>query len=171
MLPTKVIPVALTAKRLRELLSYDPITGHFHWRTGGRGRRANLLAGTLHHRGYIDIGIDGEVYRAHRLAWLYVFGKWPSAGLDHWNSVFSDNSLANLREADQTENGGNRVKNKNNTSGYKGAHWNKVICKWVATISVNGKRKHIGCFDTPQDAHAAYITEARKVFGVFARAV
>lgn len=70
----------LTAERLRSLLRYDPDTGTFVWaaRTSNRIKIGDV-AGRPHNRGYVAIGVDGRVYLAHRLAWLWVTGNWPAS--------------------------------------------------------------------------------------------
>ena len=88
----------LTPERLRELLHYDPESGFFTWLpyVGKRGRinagdRAGCETG---HKIYI--GIDGGIYRAHRLAWLYVHGEWPSLVIDHIDGNPHNNNIKNL---------------------------------------------------------------------------
>ena len=73
----------LIAERLRELLSYEPETGVFRWRVSRGPAVAGSVAGSLTTYGYIKIKVDGRFYRAHRLAWIYVHGVWPSKDLDH----------------------------------------------------------------------------------------
>jgi hypothetical protein len=160
----------LTQPYLYRLLHYDPLTGLFTWRISRppniyKGRRA----GTAHANGYRSIGIDGVKYYEHRLAWFYVNGVWPKKGIDHINRDVGNNSIAELRLADQHQNLGNKGKNKNNTSGYKGVCWHKQRSKWVAQIQVHGKRIHLGLFITPQQAHAAYVAAAKLHFGAYAR--
>jgi hypothetical protein len=98
----------LTADRLRELVHYDPTTGLFTW-TKNRAYKAlgGTPAGYLNTNGYARITIDGISHAAHRLAWLYVHGRWPEATIDHINRIPHDNRLANLREASQSENNAN----------------------------------------------------------------
>ncbi|MFW4291481.1 HNH endonuclease [Salmonella enterica subsp. enterica serovar Paratyphi C] len=46
--------------------------------------------------GYIRIYINKKWYLAHRLAWLYVTGKWPINVIDHINRNKADNRFINL---------------------------------------------------------------------------
>jgi hypothetical protein len=156
-----------TPQRLREVLHYCRDTGVFSWKVHRRKVRAGTIAGTPDRDGYINIKIDGFLYRAHRLAWLYVFGNWPTAQIDHINGDRNDNRLSNLREATVTENSRNARKKSNNKSGRKGVFWQDG--RWCAQIKIGGKSTHIGRFDSLDDASAAYLRAAEKHFGSFAR--
>ena len=146
----------LTAERLREILSYDPITGVFHWLIDASRRvKKGHVAGCKSVEGYLLIGINGRVYRAHRLAWLYVHGRWPSDLLDHRNGIPSDNWIKNLREATNADNGQNCAVQRNNTSGRPGVCWDIRRGKWRAYIKLDGKLRNLGRFDTIDDAAGA----------------
>lgn len=155
---------ALTAARLKELLHYDPETGVFTWIAGGclgRNRR-HKTAGTKHRRGYIQIQIDGVIYKAHRLAWLYVHGQWPTGLIDHRNGVQDENRFGNLRDATFLINSQNRRGPQRNTSsGLLGAH--KHQNAFTSRIRVDGAIKHLGSFKSAEEAHAAYLTAKRQL--------
>ncbi|HQS22771.1 MAG TPA: HNH endonuclease signature motif containing protein [Acidovorax defluvii] len=144
--------------RLVSLLEYDPMSGLFTW----RAKRApdikpGDVAGTLRSDGYTAIRIDGAKYQAHRLAWLYVFGTLPSGQIDHFNGVRSDNRIANLRIATNSENCRNRPKRADNTSGFKGVSFEASSGKWRANAADSeGKWRSLGRHKTPEMAHAAY---------------
>lgn len=161
----------LSQSRLKEIASYDPATGIFVRikKQRGLGRVGDVM-GCKNSAGYYRICIDGKSYLNHRLAWLYVHGRWPREELDHINGDPTDNSLGNLREATRLENQRNTGLSRRNASGFKGAFFNKQYNKWLATITVRKKMRIIGKFDTREAAHAAYCAEARHVFGDFARA-
>jgi len=147
----------LTSERLRELLSYNAETGVFTWKKTFCARaRAGQVAGNKHSLGYIRVRIDGIDQYCHRLAWLYVYGSFPDGILDHKDQNKANNQIANLRLASLSENQQNRYKQKNNCSGFRGVYWNKSRKKWDAQIQVNGVKKHIGRFETPDAAYAAY---------------
>lgn len=164
----------LSKRRLRELLSYDPDTGKVTWRKTGPGRRANLQAGCKRSDGYIDIEIEGVTCKAHRLAWLLHYGEWSAGELDHKNRDKADNRISNLRLATKSQNCGNAGRQKNNVSGFKGVYFKKARSHlprpWVAQIMKEGKSNHLGCFASAEEAHAAYIVAANRLFGKFARA-
>ena len=158
----------LTAERLRELLHYDPETGVFTNRISRRRVRAGDVAGGLDGKGYVLIGIDKVKYRAHHLAWLYVHGEWPPDEMDHKDLVRHHNWITNLRLATQAQNNANRRKYRNNKSGFKGVYSSQG--RWRAMIRIDRRGRHIGCFDTPEEAHAAYVAKAKELFGEYANA-
>jgi hypothetical protein len=147
-----------------------------HWLVdrvcGDRGQiikaRAGDVAGTVS-EGYRQVCIDSEIHPAHRVAWMIVHGRWPGAFIDHINGDKADNRLCNLREATASENNCNRAKPNTNTSGFKGVHLHRRSGKWKAQISVGGRRRHLGLFLTPEDAHAAYVSAAKEFYGQFAK--
>lgn len=160
----------ISCKRLRAALSYDPETGIFRWRQRHGCRAGGAIAGTKDaKRGYVQICIDGHQYRAHRLAWLYVHGKWPTPEADHRNGVGSDNRIENLRVATRSQNSCNGAAHKDGRSGIKGVSWNVGREKWVAQIRATGQTHFLGRFAKMKDACAAYRAAAARLHGEFAR--
>ncbi len=166
----------LTAERLKELLHYDPTTGVFTWRMRrGRSALEGQQAGSIRIArydsggGYRDIGIDGQLYLAHRLAWLYMTGQWPPAHIDHDNSVRDDNRWDNIRPATVSQNGMNRPAQANNTSGFKGVTHHKRARKWMAQITKDGRHYYLGLYETSEAAHEAYRKAATLLHQEFAR--
>ena len=151
----------LTRARLRELLHYNKKTGEFRWRKRSR-------KDVRSDRRYIKI--DGNIYCEHQLAWFYVMGQWCKPTIDHRDGDATNNRWNNLRRATRSQNSANRRRPVHNTSGYKGARLCRKSGKWRATIGRNRRTIHLGMFATPQEAHAAYLKAARKLFGEFARA-
>lgn len=161
----------LTAARLRELLSYDPDTGVFTWLVNrGRMAKAGNIAGHRTKDGYCHMRIDGKDYMAHRLAWLYMTGQWPTSTIDHADVDPGNDRWANLREATIGQNLANRRKPPSNTSGFKGVTWHSECRCWMASIKCQRRRFYLGLFDDPREAHAAYVAAAVTHFGEFARA-
>lgn len=153
----------LTVERLKEVLRYEPETGLFWWKVK-TSKRTNLTkpAGSNHNAGYYKIGIDGNVYLSHRLAWLYMTGKWPEYDIDHINGNKKDNRIENLRDIPHQMNGGNRrILNKNNTTGSQNIYFDKYRCKYVVEMYVAGKKKHFGRFDSLEEA-TSMATEMRR---------
>lgn len=87
--------------------------------------------------------------------------------VDHINGDPSDNRRENLRVCSQEENLRNRACAKHNKLGIKGVFVHRG--RYRAQISVNGLRIHLGDFDTPELAQAAYVSAANKHHGEFAR--
>lgn len=164
----------LTVERLRELLNYDAESGVFTHKTETRKFSVGDIAGVVSESGrhegggYRRINIDRKVYTAHRLAWFWVYGVWPGP-LDHRDTDRDHNWISNLRETDHSKNGANRSKQSNNTSGLKGAYWNKNAGRWLSSIKSGGVYKYLGLFDTREAAHEAYSSAARELFGEFSR--
>lgn len=149
----------LTQARLKELLHYDPETGVFTWRVRSCNRWPTVgrPAGTPDGKGYLMIMVDQERYKAHRLAFLYVTGRFPAHQVDHISGSVSDNRWVNLRCATQAENMQNRRVRSDNSSGFPGVNWNTRVGKYIARICVGGVRRHLGCFDDPAEAGKAYL--------------
>jgi len=154
----------LTQATLTAALAYDAATGLF-MRMRGRKGCSGRIAGSRRKDGYVVIKIAGGVFKAHRLAWLYVHGEWPAGQIDHINGVKYDNRLANLRECSNGENQQNRTAARldNKTSGLIGVSFCNRAKRWVAQIQVNGKKVFIGYFDSPEAAHAAYLQRKSEV--------
>ena len=164
----------LSAKYVRSIFNYDKKTGRLVWKERNNvsphinSRDQGKLAGWIEPKGYRAIEINSRAYKSHRIARLYVTGKWPKDQIDHINGVKADNSWKNLREATNKQNCRNQGPRKNNVSGYKGVNWRKRNQKWVALISDYPKRVHLGFFKTAKEAHEAYERAIKKVYGKFA---
>lgn len=161
----------LTQERLKQVLRYDPATGNFMWLINLRARSIpGNIAGSKRKGGPTHITIDTKRYKAHRLAWLYMTGGWPVGHIDHANGSNSDNRWQNLREATMSQNIANAKRRTDNSSGFKGVSWDSRAKRWVAYINKNQRKRHIGTFHSPEEAHAAYVRAAKALFGEFARA-
>ena len=159
----------LTRARLRELLHYNRKTGEFRWRKRTGARCSPSAAPACRYQDARYIRIDGRAYIEHQLAWFYMTGRWGRPTIDHRDGDVNNNRWNNLRRATPSQNNANRRRPRNNTSGYKGVYRSSTPGRWCAQIGVNGKLKHLGTFDTPQAAHAAYVAAAPKYHGEFAR--
>ncbi len=151
----------LTQSKLKEVLNYDPLTGLFTWMISPRSMTRIGDAAGCASRGYIVIGVLGVQYLSHRLAFLYMNGRWPSE-IDHINGIKADNRWLNLREATRTTNMQNRRgPNKNNKVGFLGVSKDKS--NFQAQIKTDGIARHLGNYKTPELAHEAYIEAKRKL--------
>lgn len=152
----------ITRELLQEVLHYDPETGLFTWkRTKGQAKKGEHLKAI--HKGYVRTELLGRKYKAHRLAWLYVYGVWPSGSIDHINGNKTDNRISNLRDCTHNVNMQNTKRaTVNSTTGVLGAHkdykgnFKSVICH-------NGKKTYLGYFKSADDAHNAYIKAKREL--------
>jgi hypothetical protein len=158
----------LTQKRLRELLSYDAATGIFVWLIPpwNHPRMRGKIAG-CGSTGYTLIRIGGRKYKAHRLAWLYVIGVWPSKRLDHRDGDPFNNAWLNLREATPAQNCANccRVRGKDLPKGVRRSRG-----RYSARITFDKKQIALGGYATIEEAADAYLAAAKRLYGEFARA-
>ena len=156
----------ITPRRLMEVLSYAPETGEFVWIKSSKGTGVGDKAGTMLN-GRIAINVDGRRYLAHRLAWLYVYGEAPGKFIDHIDGNPANNRISNLRLCSQSENLQNQRRAKaNSRSGFLGVSWRKQTKKWRAVICIGRKAKELGHFDSPEEAHAAYVA-AKRIYHPF----
>lgn len=157
----------ITAIRARNLFAYCADTGAFVRRiTTSRQAPAGTAPGWVNRAGYLIITVDGASVLAHRLAWLMIHGAWPNGVIDHINQNKLDNRLANLRDVTrQVNTQNNRLKKLGKLHGAKlaGANWDKYAGRWKASICIGGRHKHLGRFDTEQEAHEAYLSAKRRL--------
>jgi hypothetical protein len=145
---------------LLENLRYEPETGLLWWKTPRQGRLISRPAGGQRYNSsdgtpsYVSIVIDGRSYLAHRIIWLMVTGMDPgSLGTYHVDNNPFNNAFSNLQV------GGDSVRlasrKSYGTSKHKGVYFFKRTGRWQASKWENGKHKHLGYFDTEEEAAAA----------------
>lgn len=156
--------MVITQDNLKRQLKYNPETGTFTWLAVNSNRTsAGKLAGCVNRAtGYRYIGIDGNIYKASRLAWLYMHGYWPLYQIDHVNGNRADDRFTNLRAATLHENSQNTRKRSSKT-GFRGVE-KLPYGKWRAQIRIRGKNRHIGVFDSPEKASQAYLAARASEF-------
>ena len=159
----------ITKEYLHYLFKYD--NGKLIWRNK-TSKYSNIkigeIAGCKDEEGYVNIGINGKIYRVARLVWLYFNGDWPEFVIDHENRIRDDNRIENLRPATYLENNANVGLNCKNTSGHKGISWSKSCKKWHARIRHKPKNIHVGYFENIEDAVKARDAKALELQGEFA---
>ena len=151
--------------------NYDPETGIFSRKIKQSNRTIigkPLLAGAKNKgQKRIIIHIQGKVYKAHHLAWVYVYGVWPEE-VDHINNDPTDNRISNLRLATRQQNSYNKKMYRKTESGIKGVTCDKQRKKWFVKINANKKQIPLGRYDDLKDAERV-ITKAREQYhGEFA---
>lgn len=152
--------------RLNEVMNYDRDTGIVIYRAATSSRtKVGAVAGCLRPDGYLAIKVDGYRTLLHRAVIAMTSGEWPKGVVDHINGDRSDNRLCNLRVVSHMGNIQNqrRPQKSNKTSGLLGASWHQPSQKWQSKISVNCVITHLGLFDTPEEAHGAYVEAKRRI--------
>ena len=161
-----------TAERVRELFSYDPLTGIFTRlvKTNNRVEVGESCHYFSKGDGYLRISIDGRQHLGHRLAWLYMTGEWPADEVDHRDADRANNRWANLRDVTAAINSQNKRQARvdNRSCGLLGVTFDKSRSRrpWVAQIGLihdDGQFRNIriGRFETPELAHQAYVARKR----------
>lgn len=155
----------------RSLFTYDPKRGLLLWKPSATKRLAarrpaGKPAGSINKDGYRVVSMRKRPYSAHRVIWAMVHGRWPADLIDHKDLNRANNRLENLREANLSQQGANAPGKK---KGLKGTILDRRNGRWMAKIIINRKQKHIGCYATEQEAHAAYLKAAKATWGEFAR--
>ena len=152
----------LTIERLKEVVSYAPSTGRFVWLQANSAcvKVGDEAGSGRDSKGYRRIQIDGVRYRAHRLAWFYMTGRWPPDEIDHKDLDTSNNRWANLRLA-------TRKQNNENRSGWARSGCKGITShgrKWRARIRHNGVQTHLGLFPSKDAAVAARREAEQRLF-------
>lgn len=156
-MPAKNLSYAL----LVSWLSVDEL-GVLRWRESPRnGVKKDAVAGNVQLNGYLQVGVAGQHYYAHRIVWLLTHGRWPVEEIDHINGDRTDNRLVNLRDVSHR---GNQQNSPIHREG-KPPGTCKQGGRWRARIQIDGKRRHLGMFDTEEEAHAAYMRACDHIGG------
>jgi hypothetical protein len=176
---TKPLP---SAEYLRQCFVYDPETGLLTWRTDRprehfqteEGKRrwttqvAGKSAGSLN--GHLYVSINRISYKVHRIVWKMVTGRDPAAEIDHRNAIKTDNRWHNLREATHSQNTWNRPRRKLRElpkGVYIQAKDGVPYGRYFIKVFREGRLYRFGPFDTPDEAHAAYLSLTKRLHGDF----
>lgn len=183
-----------SSETLSRLVTYDPMTGRLFWkerrredcRSNGHWLRFNKTragreAGHKHlqqngkpHAIVLRFWCDGKDswFLAHRVIYALMGVDIPEGmEIDHKNCNPFDNRWDNLRLATPSQNMANtrpakRTKMENFGLPKGVTMWKK---KFKVQISRDGKKRHVGLYSTAAEASAAYLEEATKASGEFAR--
>lgn len=151
----------LPVEKLRQLVHYCPDTGVFTRlvTTSPNAKKGDRCGNEPIQNGYCLIRIAGTQYKAHRVAWAYMTGEWPSGVIDHINGIKHDNRFTNLRDTSKSINRQNQrtVRSDNLSSGVTGVSWCRHHNKWKAYIRVDGKLRHLKYCDSVDDAERVYL--------------
>lgn len=150
--------------RLRTTLRYDSSDGEFYrLQRTSNSTTVGERAGCVQQDGYLCLRVFGKLFLAHRLAWFYVHGEWPTGEIDHIDGDRRNNRMSNLRDVPRTLNAQNlkRAKSSNKSSGILGVY--RHGSGWRSRITSGGTSKCLGTFRTQSEAHQAYLVAKREL--------
>lgn len=159
----------LTQAELKKYVHYDPLTGIFTRliATCGKIKVGQVAGNKSNQDGYLEFRVLRREYKAHRLAWLYMFGYFPPQRPDHKNGIRTDNRIDNIRPATHNENAQYADRSKTNTSGYLGVSFCRATRKWKAQCQSDGVKYYLGVHRTKEAAAKAYRDFAAQHHGEF----
>lgn len=134
----------ITQEELLKIIKYDKSSGYFTWIKPIKSKK-KVYAGTEDAYGYCQISVNCKLYKAHRLAFLYVNGSLPTGEIDHIDGNPWNNSWSNLREV-------TRAQNVHNSKGTAAIHKNVYAVSgnrakpYNVKFMINGKSKSFGYY-------------------------
>lgn len=156
-------------QELQTLFDYSPATGLFTYKIKPNFRiKIGSIAGTIKKtgkcKGYCFIKVNGQLYQASRLVWMYVYGIDPGdLTVDHIDRNPSNNAIYNLRLATLSEQSFNRT--ASNQLGVRGVTY--VASKDIYLARINFRKVGINtskAFKTLEEASEWY-ENMRKQYG------
>lgn len=151
---TKEIPLTQGLVALVDEADYERVSAHKWF---AKENRSSFYA-TMTHR--IPDGRTLSVYM-HR----FLLQAPPGYVVDHIDGNGLNNTRANIRVANHSQNASKMKKTKVGKSGFKGVRA-EPSGRFVATICKQYKARHIGTFDTAEEAARAYDRAAVELFGI-----
>lgn len=150
-------------ENLYSYLEYNEFTGNFYWKKDvGPINKKGKKAGFINNR-YCHIELKGKRYLAHRLAWLFKFGKQPEFNIDHIDGIRDNNRIKNLRDIKHQSNLENLIiPHKDNKSNFLGVYFRNDTKKYTSQICIKSKKITLGSFLTAEEASNAYILAKRQ---------
>lgn len=143
----------LTQERVKELFDYNKLTGELIRKIDVGKTKIGQIAGCLS-KGYYYTIIDKKRYSNHRIIYLWHHGHVPNI-IDHIDRCTTNNRIENLRPVTKSQNNQNTDLQSNNTTGVRGVSFCKQKNKFRVRIKLDGKEKHLGFYDTIEEAKIA----------------
>lgn len=151
----KIDKADLTQELIATVLTYDPNTGHLVW--CGKSHSKRIVLGSragyrVNSTGYRAINLFGTLYPEHVLIWFIYHGVWPKGQIDHEDHVRDHNWILNLKDVTFLENMRNRKARSDTITGHQGVWYNKRRNRYVAEITMNGKKVYQQSFMSASEA-------------------
>lgn len=138
-------------------MKYSPETGELLWLVNRVKAKRGAQVGAVNGAGYLETRVDQYRTYAHRIAWALHYGSWPKQNIDHINGRRTDNRIANLRDVSQSGNMHNVNHAERSNASPLGTGVSRKRDRFQAILQIDGRRRSVGVFDTPEEAHAAYL--------------
>lgn len=118
--------------------------------------------------GMFSLKVDGKwtMVLAHRVSYTIANGDIPEGmQVDHICRNESCVRPEHLRLATNKQNHENHSGPRaDSTTGVRGVSWDKARSRWQAMMNHDGKRYHVGRFNTIEDANAAIVAKRNELF-------
>lgn len=147
----------------KPLPSQEALRGLFNYRdgllirktTGSNGKhKVGDVAGSVNQNGYYYVKIGRIEYKGHRLIWKWHYGTEPEV-IDHISGDRSDNRIENLQKLTFRQNVAKGMQKRRKNDLPTGV-WPKRG-RFIAMAKIDGRRRSLGTYDTPEQAHQAYL--------------
>jgi hypothetical protein len=133
-----------------------------------RFQKGAMLKNVCGKDGYLTTGLTKDNtrkgYKVHQLVAMAFLGHKPCGHkivVDHINDIKTDNRVENINLVTNRE---NAYKTQGRyTSKYKGVSWSIQNKKWISSICINGKKKHLGSFNCELAASLAYQNKLKEI--------